>query len=130
MKQAMVMEIFITFCLSFIAYALIYAGVYFLNQRLLPNTLSNVYAHVNLPWRTGLFLVLAALPGNLILAKCFDIAPASIVAPILVVSSVLVIVASAILIDGVRLNWHILGATVLAVFSCGLVSWTLMMSKS
>lgn len=111
--------------LALFAYALIYAGLAFLNKRFLSLYLDGFYAQTSMAARLGIFLVCVALPANYLLAKTFIVSNASIASVCILVAIVIVTVVNAVLLDHVRVTAGILMATFLAMASCGWLAWLL-----
>ena len=129
LKDNVVLQAAVCLFLSLLAYALIYGGLAFLNRRLFPAHLDVVYAHTGDVSRMLVFLLLAAAPANYLLAKTFEISSAAVAGAAILAAIVVVTVANAVILDGARLTLPVLAATGLAIFSCSLVSWLLVMQK-
>lgn len=124
-KENIALQAAICLVLSIVGMGLIYVGFAFLNKRLFPENLDILYTHTGGFSRMMVFLFASAWPANYLLSKTFVISSASIAGPSIIIATVLVIVANALIMDGVKLTVPVIGATTLAVLSCGLVSWLL-----
>ncbi|MBI1363639.1 MAG: hypothetical protein GC134_06610 [Proteobacteria bacterium] len=101
--------------LFFTAQVLIFSGVLFIAGKFLPTALADVYVGVPTFGRLLIMIILCSAPANLLIAKAFQVAPASLASAVNMASVVLFSVGAALLVDGVRLNWQIVAATALAL---------------
>lgn len=117
------------FLLGMAGYVLIYGGLAFTNGKFFPQAMAGVYEHTNFWVRLALFSAVICFAANFMFAKMFQISSASVAGPMIIVAVVLTSVGNAIVMDGARLTAPVIGATILALFSCALVSWLLMQAR-
>jgi drug/metabolite transporter (DMT)-like permease len=101
--------------LFFVAQVLIFSGILFIAGKFLPTLLADVYTQFGTLWRLCVMVVVCSVPANLLIAKAFQIAPASLAGAVNMASVVLFSVAVALLVDGVRPNWQVFAATALVL---------------
>tara|TARA_B100000609_G_scaffold83101_1_gene66254 strand:+ start:464 stop:835 length:372 start_codon:yes stop_codon:yes gene_type:complete len=104
-----------------LAVALIFASITFINGQLLPGMLAGVYKIIpGELMRTFLGCITVLLAANMLIARGYIISGQAIGGATYCIAIILGMVTTAMLVDGLKLNMHIIGGTLIM---CAAATW-------
>ena len=97
--------------------ACVFVAITFINGQFMPQTFSGIYEFVsNSMARTVLVCVTIIIPANYLIAKGYTIGGQAIGGSLYVVALVLGMVITATIVEGMKLNMHIIGGIIGMMF--------------
>lgn len=118
-------NLYLAFLLGLCGNASIYAGLAFINGKLLPETLARFYNAVGLPGRTVIMTITASVLANYIFAKVYRLTDPAWGAALILVSLIMVMIAKAMLLGLGHWHWRLGLAACLLAFAAAWVAFEL-----
>ena len=110
----MLISFFHSFIFMLIGQSLVFISVTFTNGKLLPSLFSGVYDAIPNVWaRIGLCLLTTYALANYCIPKGYSVSNAGIAGAAFMIASCLIMVTTALLVDNVKLNSHIIIGTLI-----------------
>jgi hypothetical protein len=91
-----------------VSQGLVYAGIAFVNQQLLPRLLAPVYTHVGETARVAIIMLLAAVPANYLLSYIYRIIDGSQALMVILATLVFVLAVKSMLIGDGGVSWRVM----------------------
>ena len=90
---------------------LIFLGLTFLSEKLLPSIFANFYATTPTIIKLIIFAFIVSIPANLLFSYGYKISSGAIAGSIYIVTAIIIMIITALLIDGVKPNLQIFMAS-------------------